>query len=128
MTKVRLIDANMLLKNINTQSKKGYLGESGVIAMIQNAQTVTFTPDCVLKEFGECSYAETGCSDCKVKQKIRKALGEDMISKKAITDQIASKCDTCPKPYPMFGCVGCYVPDLYKVIEGTVSLDDALNP
>lgn len=30
--------------------------------------------DCVLKEFGNCSYSETGCSDCKVKAKIRNAL------------------------------------------------------
>lgn len=29
---------------------------------------------CVLTMFGECSYKETGCSDCKVKNKIRKAL------------------------------------------------------
>ena len=32
--------------------------------------------DCVLKLFGECSYNETGCSDCAVKSKIFKALSE----------------------------------------------------
>lgn len=30
--------------------------------------------DCVLKQFGDCSYAETGCSDCAITAKIRKAL------------------------------------------------------
>ena len=30
--------------------------------------------DCVLKQFGECSYTETGCSDCKVKRRISEAL------------------------------------------------------
>lgn len=31
-------------------------------------------PDCALKEFGDCSYSETGCSDCKIKNRIRTAL------------------------------------------------------
>lgn len=30
--------------------------------------------NCVLTLFGDCSYQETGCSDCKIKQKIREAL------------------------------------------------------
>lgn len=30
--------------------------------------------NCVLTMFGECSYKETGCSDCKIKEKIREAL------------------------------------------------------
>lgn len=30
--------------------------------------------NCVLTMFGDCSYEETGCSDCKIKEKIRKAL------------------------------------------------------
>ena len=51
--------------------------------------------DCVLKEFGNCSYSETGCSDCKVKAKIRNALSaqpepcEDAVSREA-----AIKCCT----------------------------------
>lgn len=32
--------------------------------------------NCVLTMFGKCSYNETGCSDCKIKDKIRKALDE----------------------------------------------------
>lgn len=31
-------------------------------------------PDCVLTVWGDCSYAETGCSDCDIKAKITKAL------------------------------------------------------
>lgn len=30
--------------------------------------------DCVLTIWGDCSYAETGCSDCEIKTKITKAL------------------------------------------------------
>lgn len=30
--------------------------------------------NCMLKMFGECSYKETGCSDCKIKHKIFEAL------------------------------------------------------
>ena len=30
--------------------------------------------DCVLTEFGDCSYSETGCADCEVKARIRNAL------------------------------------------------------
>jgi len=30
--------------------------------------------DCILEQFGECSYTETGCSDCKVKRRISEAL------------------------------------------------------
>jgi hypothetical protein len=30
--------------------------------------------NCMMTEFGKCSYSETGCSDCEVKNKIRKAL------------------------------------------------------
>ena len=30
--------------------------------------------NCVLTMFGKCSYNKTGCSDCEIKEKIRKAL------------------------------------------------------
>lgn len=41
---------------------------------IRNLPSAQPESDCVLKEFGNCSYSETGCSDCKVKAKIRNAL------------------------------------------------------
>ncbi len=34
----------------------------------------TESVNCMMTEFGKCSYNETGCSDCKIKEKIRKAL------------------------------------------------------
>ena len=41
--------------------------------------------NCILTIFGECSYDETGCGDCAVAEKIRKALSvevsEDCISR-----------------------------------------------
>lgn len=37
--------------------------------------------DCCLTEFGECSYKETGCSDCTIKARIREALQEQKVGK-----------------------------------------------
>lgn len=55
--------------------------------------------DCVLTEFGECSYSETGCSDCLIKEKIRRSFKEQKtghwirITNGAITEKyICSKC------------------------------------
>lgn len=44
--------------------------------LIDNAPTVEVPEEvnCVLTMFGKCSYNETGCSDCEIKNKIRKAL------------------------------------------------------
>lgn len=33
--------------------------------------------NCIMTMFGECSYAETGCGDCAVVEKVRKALSAD---------------------------------------------------
>mgnify|MGYP003308976743 CR=1 FL=1 len=33
--------------------------------------------NCILTNFGKCSYNKTGCSDCEIKNKIRKALNEN---------------------------------------------------
>ena len=48
-----------------------------VLGMIDNAPTVEAPENavnCVLTMFGDCSYEETGCSDCKIKEKIRRHL------------------------------------------------------
>lgn len=42
--------------------------------------------DCVLKEFGDCSYPETGCADCEVKENIRNALSAQWKCKLMYTD------------------------------------------
>ena len=50
--------------------------------------------DCAFKEFGNCSYSETGCSDCKVKAKIRNALSVqpepygDVVSRADVFDML----------------------------------------
>lgn len=58
------------------EDRKGYLiGDWEEI--IDNAPPVEVPEDevnCVLTMFGKCSYNETGCSDCEIKDKIRKAL------------------------------------------------------
>lgn len=43
--------------------------------------------NCVLTMFGDCSYKETGCSDCEVKEKIRKALENEPKKGKWITHE-----------------------------------------
>jgi len=50
-----------------------------ILLVIDNAPTVEVPENevnCVLTMFGECSYNKTGCSDCEIKDKIRKALKE----------------------------------------------------
>lgn len=47
--------------------------------IIDNTQPVEVPENavnCVLTMFGECSYNKTGCSDCEIKVKIRKALSK----------------------------------------------------
>ena len=79
----RLIDADVLKRKaqrVATESWKMRLTAriettlNQFIDWIDNAPTVQPELDCALKEFGDCSYSETGCSDCKIKNKIRTAL------------------------------------------------------
>jgi len=46
--------------------------------------------DCALKEFGDCSYSETGCSDCTVKAKIRNTQKYKEESPEEIAADMAS--------------------------------------
>ena len=67
--------------------------------LINNAKTVEVpenTVDCVLTMFGNCSYNETGCSDCEIKDKIRKALN-DRPAGEWIIDGHHYKCSRCGK-------------------------------
>ena len=52
---------------------------SPTVEVIINSPTVEVPENavnCVLTMFGKCSYNKTGCSDCEIKDKIRKALKE----------------------------------------------------
>ena len=80
---MRIIDADALKRKVQrvaTESWKMRLTAriettlNQFIDWIDNAPTVQPEPDCALKEFGDCSYSETGCSDCKIKNRIRTAL------------------------------------------------------
>ena len=62
---------------IRASAVKAFIAE--VIMTIDNAPTVEVPENavnCVLTMFGECSYNETGCHDCEIKVKIRRALRE----------------------------------------------------
>lgn len=78
----RLIDADALKRRAQRVATESW--KMGLTARIEttlnqftdwidNAPTVQ-PEDCALKEFGDCSYPETGCSDCKIKNRIRTAL------------------------------------------------------
>lgn len=72
----RLIDADALKENFC----EGAFTTRGVREIIDNAPTVKVPENevnCVLTMFGNCSYSKTGCSDCEIKDKIRKALEND---------------------------------------------------
>ena len=72
---------------------KGLMVANGVVQGLPSAQPEPC--DCVLKQFGECTYTDTGCSDCKVKQKIRAALEqpepcEDAVSRNLVLSEVKS--------------------------------------
>jgi len=45
---------------------------------------------CILTEFGDCSYNETGCSDCTIKKKIRNAQKYKEESPEEVAADMAS--------------------------------------
>ena len=57
--------------------------------------------NCMMTIFGECSYSETGCGDCAVVEKVRKALyadrpqGEWVNVKISISDDSSAECSLC---------------------------------
>ena len=66
---------------------------------IDNAPTVEVPENavnCVLTMFGKCSYNETGCSDCEIKDKIRKELNARPHGEWVI-DGHHYKCSRCGK-------------------------------
>lgn len=100
---MRLIDADALKENgtviaiVNGEKMKGV-----PVKCIDNAPTVEVPENavnCVLTMFGKCSYNETGCSDCEIKDKIRKALNERPQGEwkfiQGATTQGSLKCPFC---------------------------------
>lgn len=60
------------------QIAKMWNSENGKGISVLLADNMAEDPDdnkCVLTQFGKCSYNETGCSDCYIKERIRKAIG-----------------------------------------------------
>ena len=79
----RLIDADALWTSIIQSRKETIIDDDVKISMgefvklLDNAPTVKVPENevnCVLTMFGDCSYNETGCSDCEIKEKIRKRI------------------------------------------------------
>lgn len=109
MSEVRLIDANALreemLKTVNVNDiGRGEFWEGiaqelqWCIDLIDNAPTVEVPENevnCVLTMFGKCSYNETGCSDCEIKDKIRKALNERPQDKWKVNKHGEHFCPRC---------------------------------
>ena len=71
----RYIDADALKKALSNMYRKDY--EQWIKEVIDNTPTIESQPSsCEFMEFGKCSYKETGCSDCYIKGRIRRALDE----------------------------------------------------
>lgn len=113
MSEVRLIDANALkydleLSKYIVPNNLNRLLNSEInrcIEAIDNAPTFEVSENavnCVLTEFGNCSYNETGCSDCKIKDKIRKALEfaeSQMIGCENCANHNRKSKEVCTAPY-----------------------------
>ena len=72
-----LISRSALRKDLEVTQYNDFDDLTRTERLINNAKTVEVpenTVNCVLTMFGKCSYNETGCSDCEIKDKIRKAL------------------------------------------------------
>lgn len=53
--------------------------------------------DCIIKHLsGECSYKETGCSDCKSKWKIKDLLEKSEPKKPIISEEFSEEMKVCP--------------------------------
>lgn len=87
--KMRLIDADALEKegwSLHRTIRVDANTSEYQTKPIKSIPTAQSEPcDCVLKQFGECTYTDTGCSDCKVKQKIRVALGKPEPCENAVS-------------------------------------------
>lgn len=75
----RYIDADALKEKYGDYyaeegTEEGFIGTVG--QLIDNAPTMGVETDCALKQFGKCNYNESGCSDCFIKERIRRALDE----------------------------------------------------
>ena len=60
---------------------------------------------CILTEFGDCSYNETGCSDCAIKQKIKTALS----AKESTENELIKPCPFCGEKAKLKESHGYYV-------------------
>ena len=81
------------------------------------------THDCIIKHLsGECSYKETGCSNCKSKWKIKDLL-EKSVEKKAIVygrnDAVGTDVGLCPvcNDRPLRACDNQYCPDCGQKLD-----------
>ena len=108
---MRLIDADKLYPDCMTKDGKLAISQS----QLANAPVVEVPENavnCVLTMFGECSYNETGCHDCEIKDKIRKALSkrptDEWIRKEEALKIMCEKC-------PVYNCVSAC--NSYRSIE-----------
>ena len=89
----------------STAYKSGYEKGKADGAMIYGNEH-----NCVMTIFGECSYAETGCGDCAVVEKVRKALSADRPQGEWVDAEIPLEsggsmpiqaCSLCKTFYPL---------------------------
>lgn len=79
MTREEAIAKCKSIKEYLTAGNPIWSKEEVAEAMTMAIEALQDTRNCILTLFGDCSYNETGCSDCEIKQTIYKALSVDLV-------------------------------------------------
>lgn len=109
-----LISRSALLKELNEYNEFAVFDCEAVKDLIDNAPTVEVPENevnCVLTMFGKCSYNETGCGDCEIKDKIFKALKEkraqgEWVRKEDVIHSIAKQYSEHNELVPIWLSIG----------------------
>ena len=95
---IRREDAIKALYKYNFVTKKVIEREIMSIPSADRPSEVIYGNEhnCIMTIFGECSYAETGCGDCAVVEKVRKALFADRPQGEWVSNHDGSwNCSEC---------------------------------
>lgn len=107
----RLIDADALLRDI----EEYHLSDGKFQHWVEVQPTIEQPErDCILKQFGECTYKETGCSDCRIKAKIKAALSSEKSAQlERKRKWINGRCSECNAHAPFYAMASTYYESAY---------------
>ena len=100
-----------------------YMSVGNLAGRIERLPSTPPEQDCILKQFGECTYKETGCSDCRMKVKIKAALSSEKSAQPDVPDTaevnrkkgkwINGKCSECNAHAPFYAMASTYYESAY---------------